>query len=273
MAQRHCASAGVSPRRRKMSLKSTSSGWMGEGSSPLTLVTAGSIRSQVTKREIYWRRLSLPWGCGGSPPGVCVWYMRSLRKDTFSWHMVRSYLNHANRRAHTGSNKPRQQRTSEIIYIWLWYAVCGERACVGINFFFFFFSNKQQDVFSFPRDRFTGNGTRTDKEGLRGGRKTMSGLPVSTKVNREFSLVDCWLFGTPCCDYFCQWTAIVLFWLSVALPSLLQSHSVEAEWWVNPHGDHRTLTMCSLDISLEEKMHFCLSLLTTLFNQRLHSTQ
>lgn len=150
MAQRHCASAGVSPRRRKMSLKSTSSGWMGKGSSPLTLVTAGSIRSQVTKREIYWRRLSLPWGCGGSPPGVCVWYMRSLRKDTFSWHMVRSYLNHANRRAHTGSNKPRQQRTSEIIYIWLWYAVCGERACVGINFFFFFFQTNSKMCFHSP---------------------------------------------------------------------------------------------------------------------------
>lgn len=183
--QRHCTSAGVSLRKRKMSLRSTSSGWVGEGSSTQTQVTGGSIRSQVTKREISWRRLSWRWGWGEPPRGVCVWYMRSLRKDTFSWHMVRSYLIHANRRAHTGSNKPRQQRTSEIIYIWLWYAVWREGAGVSINFFF---SNKQYDAFSFPGDRFPGNGARIAKSELRGGRR---------KAERGCQWAPEWIANTP----------------------------------------------------------------------------
>lgn len=101
-----------------MPLKHTSSGWMGKGSSTPTQVTGGSIRLQVTKREIYWRRLSLQWGWGKPPRGV-----RLIYEVTLKGHILLTYgqvpLIHANRRAHTGSNKPWQQRTSEIIYIWL----------------------------------------------------------------------------------------------------------------------------------------------------------
>lgn len=58
-----------------MSLRSTSSGWMGEGSSPLTLVTAGSIRSQVTKTGNLLEEAVIAVGLWGEPPrGVCLIY-------------------------------------------------------------------------------------------------------------------------------------------------------------------------------------------------------
>lgn len=59
---------------------------------------------------------------------------------------------------------------------------------------------------------------------------------------------------------------LVIYSIAIIIP-------IAAEWEVSPPGDHRTLTTCSLAISFEEKMHFCLSLLTMLFNHGLHSTQ
>ena len=61
---------------------------------------------------------------GAKPPrGGCV-----IDEVTSRGRVLLTYgqvpLIHANRRAHTGSNKPQQQITSEIIYIWLWYALC-----------------------------------------------------------------------------------------------------------------------------------------------------
>ena len=93
--QRLCMWVGMSLRSQMASLKSTSSGRSGKVSSTLAPLTRGSIRSQVKKkkykRKTYRKSLSL-WLGGQSLPGVGVWYMRSLREDVFSWHMVRSPL-------------------------------------------------------------------------------------------------------------------------------------------------------------------------------------
>lgn len=52
------------------------------------------------------------------PRGVCLIYeVTSKGRVLLTYGQVP--LIHANRRAHTGSNKPQQQITSEIIYIWL----------------------------------------------------------------------------------------------------------------------------------------------------------
>lgn len=52
------------------------------------------------------------------PRGVCLIYeVTSRGRVLLTYGQVP--LIHANRRAHTGSNKPQQQITSEIIYIWL----------------------------------------------------------------------------------------------------------------------------------------------------------
>ena len=56
---------------------------------------------------------------GAKPPrGVCLIYeVTSRGRVLLTYGQVP--LIHANRRAHTGSNKLQQQITSEIIYIWL----------------------------------------------------------------------------------------------------------------------------------------------------------
>lgn len=56
---------------------------------------------------------------GAKPPGG----VRLIYEVTSKGRVLLTYgqvpLIHANRRAHTGSNKPQQQITSEIIYSWL----------------------------------------------------------------------------------------------------------------------------------------------------------
>lgn len=101
------------------SLKSTSSGRSGKVSSTLTPLTGGSIRSQVKKKEENLPEESVTVVRGAKPPrGVCLIYeVTSRGRVLLTYGQVP--LIHANRRAHTGSNKPQQQITSEIIYIWL----------------------------------------------------------------------------------------------------------------------------------------------------------
>lgn len=102
------------------SLKSTSSGRLGKVSSTLTPLTGGSIRSQVKKKkEENVPEESVIVVRGAKPPrGV-----RLIYEVTSKGRVLLTYgqvpLIHANRRAHTGSNKPQQQITSEIIYSWL----------------------------------------------------------------------------------------------------------------------------------------------------------
>ena len=104
------------------SLKSTSSGRSGKVSSTLAPLTRGSIRSQVKKKKIQEENLpeeSVAVVRGAKPPrGGCVIYeVTSRGRVLLTYGQVP--LIHADRRAHTGSNKPQQQITSEIIYIWL----------------------------------------------------------------------------------------------------------------------------------------------------------
>ena len=101
------------------SLKSTSSGRSAKVSSTLIPLTGGSIRSQVKKKEENLPEESVTVVRGAKPPrGVCLIYeVTSRGRVLLTYGQVP--LIHANRRAHTGSNKPQQQITSEIIYIWL----------------------------------------------------------------------------------------------------------------------------------------------------------
>lgn len=108
------------------SLKNTSSGSLGQVSSTLTRLTAGSVRSQVKKEK---KKENLPEKSvtvirgAKHPRGVCLIYeVASKGRVPLTYGQIP--LIHANRRAHTGSNKPHQQITSEIIYIWLCYALC-----------------------------------------------------------------------------------------------------------------------------------------------------
>ena len=127
--QRLCMWVGMSLRSQMASLKSTSSGRSGKVSSTLAPLTRGSIRSQVKKKKKKKQEENLPEESvtvvrGAKPPrGGCV-----IDEVTSRGRVLLTYgqvpLIHANRRAHTGSNKPQQQITSEIIYIWLWYALC-----------------------------------------------------------------------------------------------------------------------------------------------------
>ena len=122
--QRLCMWVGMSLRSQMASLKSTSSGRSGKVSSTLTPLTGGSIRSQVKKKEENLPEESVTVVRGAKPPrGVCLIYeVTSRGRVLLTYGQVP--LIHANRRAHAGSNKPQQQITSEIIYIWLWYALC-----------------------------------------------------------------------------------------------------------------------------------------------------
>lgn len=123
--RRLCMWAGMSLLSQTASLKSTSSGRLGKVSSTLTPLTGGSIRSQVKKKkEENVPEESVIVVRGAKPPrGV-----RLIYEVTSKGRVLLTYgqvpLIHANRRAHTGSNKPQQQITSEIIYSWLWYALC-----------------------------------------------------------------------------------------------------------------------------------------------------
>lgn len=101
------------------SLKSTSSGRLGKVSSTLTPLTGGNIQSQVKKKrgEPSGRVCHCGWGAM-HPGGVHLIYEVTLKgRVLLTYGQVP--LIHANRGAHTDSNKPQQQITSEIIYIWL----------------------------------------------------------------------------------------------------------------------------------------------------------
>lgn len=57
------------------------------------------------------------------PRGVCLMY-EVTSKGRVLLTYGQNLLIHADRRAHTSSKKPQQQIASEIIYIWLRYALC-----------------------------------------------------------------------------------------------------------------------------------------------------
>ena len=141
------------------SLKSTSSGRLGKDSSTLTPLTGGSIRSQVRMEKKKKNQENLPavrgchCGWGTQHPSS----VRLIYEVTPKGRVPLTYgqlpLTPANRRAHTGSNKPPQQITSEIISIWLRYALCvGFFASVPFSFlFFFFFPTNSKMHFHSPR--------------------------------------------------------------------------------------------------------------------------
>lgn len=79
--------------------------------------TVTGKKKKKKRRRTYQKRLSL-WLGGQSFQGCGLTY-----EVTSKGHVPLTYgqipLTHANRGAHTGSNKPQQQISSEIIYSWL----------------------------------------------------------------------------------------------------------------------------------------------------------
>lgn len=133
---------------RTASLRSTSSGGSGQVSSTPTPLTGDSIRSQVKKKKDLAEESVIVLRGAKYPRGVCLMY-EVTSKGRVLLTYGQNLLIHADRRAHTGSKKPQQQIASEIIYIWLRYALC-VRVFASVLTFFFPQTNSKI-TFSFPK--------------------------------------------------------------------------------------------------------------------------